>query len=84
MISSLQVPISETFGLTNQQWGLINSGVFIVATMVYPIWGFHYDRSANAKLLSLASLIILARNDMDEYDCANIWGISSEARIYAD
>jgi len=57
MIGSLQVQISETFGLNNQQWRLINSGALIVATMLYPIWGFLYDRYAHAKLFSLASLI---------------------------
>ncbi len=57
MIGTLQVPISETFGINNQQWGLINSGALIVATILYPIWGYLYDRYARAKLLSLASFI---------------------------
>jgi MFS family permease len=57
MIGSLQVPISETFGMNNQQWGWINSGALIVATILYPIWGYLYDRYARAKLLALASLI---------------------------
>jgi len=57
MIGSLQVPISETFGMNNQQWGWINSGALIVATLLYPIWGYLYDRYARAKLLALASLI---------------------------
>ena len=57
MIGSLQVPISETFGMNNQQWGLINSGALIVATLLYPIWGYLYDRYARAKLLALASFI---------------------------
>src|SRR4030065_2222669 len=37
MIGSLQIPISETFGINNQQWGLVNSGALIVATILYPI-----------------------------------------------
>ncbi|HSO10826.1 MAG TPA: MFS transporter, partial [Anaerolineales bacterium] len=57
MIGSLQVPISESFGINNQQWGLINSGALIVATILYPIWGYLYDRYARAKLLALASFI---------------------------
>ena len=57
MIGSLQVPISETFGLSNTQWGWINSGALVVATFLYPVWGYLYDRYARAKLLSLASLI---------------------------
>jgi len=57
MIGSLQVQISEDFGISNTQWGLVNSGALIVATILYPIWGYLYDRYARAKLLSLASLI---------------------------
>ncbi len=57
MIGSMQVPISEEFGMTNTQWGWINSGALIVATLLYPIWGYLYDRYARAKLLALASLI---------------------------
>lgn len=57
MIGSLQNPISDTFHLTNTQWGLINSGALIVGTILYPIWGYLYDRYSRPKLLSLASLI---------------------------
>jgi MFS transporter, Spinster family, sphingosine-1-phosphate transporter len=57
MIGSLQVPISEAFGINNRQWGLINSGALIVATILYPIWGYLYDHFARAKLLALASFI---------------------------
>ncbi|MBM3124985.1 MAG: MFS transporter [Chloroflexi bacterium] len=57
MIGTLQVPISETFDINNRQWGMINSGALIVATILYPIWGYLYDHYARAKLLSLASFI---------------------------
>ena len=57
LIGSLQVPISDTFGIGNKEWGLINSGALLVATVLYPIWGYLYDRYARAKLLSLASFI---------------------------
>ncbi len=57
MIGSLQVPISETFDLNNKQWGLVNSGALIVATILYPLWGYLYDRYSRTKLLALASFI---------------------------
>lgn len=57
MIGSLQVPVSETFGIGNREWGFINTGALIVATILYPVWGYLYDRYARAKLLALASLI---------------------------
>jgi MFS transporter, Spinster family, sphingosine-1-phosphate transporter len=57
LIGSLQIPVSATFGLNDFQWGLINSGALIVGTILYPIWGYLYDRYARAKLLALASLI---------------------------
>lgn len=57
MIGTLQVQISDDFGISNTQWGLVNSGALIVATLLYPIWGYLYDHYARAKLLSLASFI---------------------------
>jgi MFS family permease len=57
LIGSLQIPISDTFHLNDLQWGLINSGALIVGTILYPIWGYLYDRYTRAKLLALASLI---------------------------
>ncbi|HEX6270243.1 MAG TPA: MFS transporter [Anaerolineales bacterium] len=57
MIGSLQVPISETFRLNAFQWGLVNSGALAVATVLYPLWGYLYDRYARARLLALASFI---------------------------
>lgn len=57
LIGSLQIPISETFNLNNRQWGLINSAALIVGTILYPIWGYLYDRFSRAKLLALASFI---------------------------
>jgi MFS transporter, Spinster family, sphingosine-1-phosphate transporter len=57
MIGSLQVQISEDFKINNTQWGLVNSGALIVATILYPIWGYLYDRYSRAKLLSIASFI---------------------------
>ncbi|HAV75823.1 MAG TPA: MFS transporter [Anaerolineae bacterium] len=57
MIGSLQVQISDTFQLDDFQWGLVNSGALAVATVLYPLWGYLYDRFARAKLLALASFI---------------------------
>lgn len=57
MIGSMQVQISDDFKISNTQWGLVNSGALIVATVLYPIWGYLYDRFSRTKLLSLASLI---------------------------
>lgn len=57
LIGSLQIPVSKTFSLNDFQWGLINSGALIVGTILYPIWGYLYDRYSRAKLLALASFI---------------------------
>lgn len=57
LIGSLQVQITEAFRINDFQWGLINSGALAVATVLYPIWGYLYDRYARAKLLALASFI---------------------------
>ena len=57
LIGSLQIPISETFNLNNKQWGFINSAALIVGTLLYPLWGYLYDRFSRAKLLALASFL---------------------------
>lgn len=57
LIGSLQLPVSKAFGLNDFQWGLINSGALVVATVLYPLWGYLYDRYARAKLLALASFV---------------------------
>jgi len=57
MIGSMQTAISDTFKLNDLQWGMINSGALIVATMLYPVWGYLSDRFSRAKLLALASFI---------------------------
>jgi MFS family permease len=57
LIGSLQIPISDTFHLNDLQWGFVNSGALIIGTILFPVWGYLYDRYARAKLLALASLI---------------------------
>ncbi len=57
LIGPLKSPISETFGLTNFQFGLLVTGALVVGTVLYPLWGYLYDRYARAKLLALASFI---------------------------
>ena len=57
MIGPMQDTIEKQFGINDQQWGFINSGALLVGTVLYPIWGYLYDRYARAKLLALASLI---------------------------
>jgi MFS family permease len=57
LIGSLQIPISDTFHLNNSQWGWINAGALIVGTLLFPLWGYLYDRYARAKLLALASFL---------------------------
>jgi len=57
LIGPLKGLISADFNITNTQFGLVISGALIVGTILYPIWGYLYDRYARAKLLSLASFI---------------------------
>ena len=57
LIGSLQVQITDDFKINDFQWGLINSGALAVATILYPVWGYLYDRYARVKLLALASFI---------------------------
>src|ERR1044072_2645538 len=57
MIGPMQQTVEDQFHITDREWGLVNSGALLVGTILYPIWGYLYDRYARAKLLALASFI---------------------------
>jgi len=57
LIGPLTPEIIKTFNINKAQMGAVVTGALIVGTILYPIWGYLYDRYARAKLLALASFI---------------------------
>ena len=57
LIGPLTPEIMKSFDITKTQMGAVVTGALIVGTVLYPIWGYLYDRYARAKLLALASFI---------------------------
>lgn len=57
LIGPLTPAIMEEFNITMTQMGAITTGALIVASVLYPLWGYLYDRFARARLLALASFI---------------------------
>jgi len=57
LIGPLTTDIIEEFGITDTQMGAVFSAALIVGSLLYPVWGYLYDRYARAKLVALASLI---------------------------
>jgi MFS family permease len=57
LIGSLTTPIMEDFGIDQTAMGAVQTGALIVGAVLYPLWGYLYDRYARAKLLALASAI---------------------------
>ena len=57
LIGSLTPNIMKTFGITMTQMGLASTGALIVGALLYPVWGYLYDRYGRARLMALASLI---------------------------
>ncbi len=57
LIGPLTSPIMETFGINEVQMGAVFTGALLIGAVLYPIWGYLYDRFARAKLLALASFI---------------------------
>ncbi len=57
LIGPLTVDIIEEFQITQTQMGAVFTGALIVGAVLYPLWGWLYDRYARARLLALASLI---------------------------
>jgi MFS family permease len=57
LIGPLTTPIMETFGIDEVQMGAVTTGALLVGAILYPLWGYLYDRYARSKLLALASFI---------------------------
>ncbi len=57
LIGPLTTPIIESFDITKAQMGAVFTGALVVGAVLYPVWGYLYDRYARPKLLALASLI---------------------------
>ena len=57
LIGPLTTPIMNTFGIDEVQMGAVSTGALLVGALMYPLWGYLYDRYARAKLLALASFI---------------------------
>jgi MFS family permease len=57
LIGPLTSQIMATFKINEAQMGAVVTGALIVGAVLYPIWGYLYDRYARSKLLALASFI---------------------------
>jgi MFS family permease len=57
LIGPLTTPIMEDFRINEAQMGAISSLALVVASLLYPVWGYLYDRYARDRLLALASFI---------------------------
>lgn len=57
LISPLTTPIMNTFGINEAQMGAVFTGALLVSAILYPVWGYLYDRFARPKLIALASAI---------------------------
>lgn len=57
LIGPLTTPIMKEFGVNEAQMGLVFSGAVAVGAILYPVWGYLYDRFARARLLALAAFI---------------------------
>ncbi len=57
LIGPLTTPIMETFGIDEVQMGAVFTGALLVGAILYPLWGYLYDRYTRSKLLALASFL---------------------------
>jgi len=57
LIGPLTSSIMEDFQINEAQMGAVSSLAIVVASVLYPVWGYLYDRFARPKLLALASLL---------------------------
>ncbi|HSR47969.1 MAG TPA: MFS transporter [Anaerolineales bacterium] len=57
LISPLTTDIMGEFSISMAQMGLVTSAALLVGGVMFPVWGYLFDRYARAPLLALASLI---------------------------
>ncbi len=57
LIGPLTTDIMDTYKISKTQMGAVSTGALIVGAVLYPIWGYFYDRYARSKLLALAAFI---------------------------
>jgi len=57
VIGPLTTPIMTEFKINEAEMGLVFSAALVVAAVLYPVWGYFYDRFARTRLLALAALI---------------------------
>lgn len=57
LISTLTPNIMDTFNINMTQMGAVSTGALLVGALLYPLWGYLYDRYGRAKLLALASFL---------------------------
>lgn len=57
LIGPLTSSIMADFQINEAQIGAVSSLAIVVASLLYPVWGYLYDRYARPKLLALASFI---------------------------
>ncbi len=57
LIGPLTSQIMATFGINEAQMGAVVTGALIVGAVLYPLWGYLYDRYSRTKLLAAASFI---------------------------
>jgi len=57
LVGPLTSRIMETFGINEAQMGAVFTGALLVGAVLYPIWGYLYDRFTRVRFLALASAI---------------------------
>jgi len=57
LINPILPQVMEEFQISKTQMGAVMTGSLLVSTLLYPLWGFLYDRWSRARLLALASFI---------------------------
>lgn len=57
LIGPLTTPIMDTFQIDEVQMGAVFTSALLVGAILYPVWGYLYDRFNRSKLLAFAAFI---------------------------
>ncbi|MEM4039531.1 MAG: MFS transporter [Thermoplasmata archaeon] len=58
VISAVVKPIMDEFGLNYESMGLLFTWTVVISTLIYPVWGYLYDKYSRKFLTTLLALIL--------------------------
>ena len=74
IVTPLVPVLMKEFNLNYTQTGLLGSGAIVVATLLFPVWGYLFDKYSRRKLCALeVSYGLLLRGFLHKVETSSNW-----------